>query len=294
MHQHCNSEAVNEKSNVQLCKAEQKTSNRFSGHEHKPMLWKETVLKSYLSPAGFKILAHRGSCEGGAVENTLEAFHFAVDSGVRYLETDIQATKDGVAVLFHDKDLRRIASIPQKVSQLTLHQLRNLKLDGVGQIPTLQEALERFPETRFNLDLKTKDAIVPAIEVINKLKVEDRVLVSSFSRSRRVQALSALGPVATSGDMVTVLLVWLGAKLNLGWLIQKELAKLSALQIPTHVGIIRFDSPAFISMVRKHGVELHYWTINDVEEAKRLRALGADGIVTDQSKMMTEWFRKSK
>lgn len=251
-------------------------------------------MKSYLSPAGFKIFAHRGSTEGGAVENTLEAFHYAIEAGVTYLETDVQATKDGVAVLFHDSKLTRIAGVSKQVSDYTLEELRSLKLVGGGRIPTLQEALERFPKAKFNLDLKTADSINPAVSVIKETSALDRVLVSSFSRARRVRAIKQLALVATSGDMVTVLFSWLSSKLQWQSMTKLVLSGISALQIPPKASLLRFDSARFIASVKAAGVELHYWTINDYDEALRLKALGADGIVTDHSKMMVERFREAK
>ena len=52
-------------------------------------------------------LAHRGGAEEGP-ENTMAAFENAVRLGFRYIETDVQVTRDGVALAFHDERLERV------------------------------------------------------------------------------------------------------------------------------------------------------------------------------------------
>lgn len=242
----------------------------------------------YLSPAGLKIFAHRGSTEGGDVENTLEAFRFAFDSGVTHMESDVQATSDGVAVLFHDSTLQRVAGLKGKVSDYTFGELSRITLGERSRIPSLKQALERFPNVKWNLDLKTSDSIVPAVKAILEASASSRVLVSSFSRGRRMKALKQLTNVATSADAATILLIRLSHKLGLKVLLRKLLTGLDALQIPTRFGPLRLDEPTFIKEVSQFGVEIHYWTINDFDEAKRLISLGAKGIVTDKGKMMVE------
>lgn len=249
---------------------------------------------AYLSPKVFRIFAHRGSTEGGAVENTLEAFRFAVDSGVKYLETDVQATKDGVAVLFHDKTLERLTGIAKRVNQFTFAELSKLKLQGVSRILSLQEALERLPDSKFNLDLKTFDAIAPTVEVIAKTQSSQRVLVSSFSSSRRHKALLGLPQVATSADAKLILLLWFAYKIRARDWYKNLVANVNALQIPTRIGFLRFDQAEFISLNKQFGVEVHYWTINDIDQARQLANLGADGIVTDKGKMMVERFLRGE
>ncbi|MFM2385074.1 MAG: hypothetical protein RL166_948 [Actinomycetota bacterium] len=248
----------------------------------------------YLSPAGLKIFAHRGSTEGGAIENTLEAFRFALDSGVRYLETDVQATSDGVAVLFHDTTLERVAGLKGKVSDYTFDRLSQISLGGASRIPSLEEALARFPEARWNLDLKTADAIQPAVSAIQRSASQERVLVSSFSRTRRLHALKQLPTVATSGDATTILMLWLTHKLGLKQTFRKFLVGLDALQIPAKMGPLEFGEQKFIKDVAEAGVEVHFWTINDLQEAQRLVTLGAKGIVTDKGKMMVERFDRGQ
>lgn len=248
-------------------------------------------MKPYLSPVEFKILAHRGSTEGGAVENTLEAFQAAIDFGIRYLETDVQATSDGVAVLFHDPDLSRIAGIKRRVSQLSFLQLSALMHQGkpLG-IPKLVDALKSFPNAKFNLDLKTKEAIAPSVSVIKELLCENRVLVSSFSGRRRRKALKALPGVATSPNALLVLRILFATKLGKSDLLRHLLKDIDVLQIPVNAAFVRFDKKSFINLIHSHGVDIHFWTINDIAEAKRLKQLGADGIVTDASKLMVSVF----
>jgi glycerophosphoryl diester phosphodiesterase len=249
--------------------------------------------EGYFSPALPRIFAHRGfALDSLATENTIQAFRAALELGVTHLETDIQVTKDGVPVLFHDDDLLRVAGLPRKINELTHAELTELQLIGGGKIPSLSEALVEFPSARFNLDLKVWGAIEPSVEVIREFSAESRVLVSSFSDRRRSKALRLFDrPVASSAGSFRVLGLWFAAKLRFGWLIRSLAEPVQALQIPTGKGPIRFDSPAFMRKMKAAGLELHYWTVNDADEMRRLIALGADGIVTDRTDIAVKTLR---
>ncbi len=246
---------------------------------------------SYLSPARPRVLAHRGFAHAnGAVENTIEAFKAALALGATHIESDIQVTSDGVAVLFHDDDLLRVAALPQKVSQLTLEQLRAVDLGSGARIPTLAEALDQLPTARFNLDFKVLPAVAAAARVIKAASAQERILVASFSERRRRLAVHALRDnkldsqsIASSAGSLRLLTLWLASKLSANWLLGLLTQDIVALQIPTNSAGLRFDSPAFISKIRATGCEIHYWTINDSDEMRRLIALGADGVVTDRT-----------
>lgn len=244
--------------------------------------------KSYLSPAQFRIFAHRGTTELGAVENTLQAFSDAIESGADYLETDVQATKDAMVVVFHDEDLSRVLGLNKRVSDLTFAELQSLSRTRGVEIPSLEDAINAFPTARFNIDIKALPAAMGASLVIRSCGAEERVLVSSFSAKRRLLALTEIPSVATSADSTRVLQLLLGLFLGSKSLIGHALRNLDAVQIPTHFGWIRLDRKRLIEECQSHGVEVHYWTINEPSEAKRLRALGANGIVTDRCKLMAK------
>jgi glycerophosphoryl diester phosphodiesterase len=249
--------------------------------------------EGYFSPALPRIFAHRGfAVAPGISENTIPAFRAALELGASHLESDIQVTKDGVPVLFHDDDLLRVAGLPRKIGELRIDEVLELALLDGGNIPTLREALTALPEARFNLDLKVWGAMVPAVELIRELGAENRVLVSSFSDRRRAKALSLFAkPVSSSAGSSRVLVLWFAASLRVGWLIRLLARPVQALQIPTGKGPIRFDSPAFMSQMKAAGLEVHYWTINEAEEMRRLISLGADGIVTDRTDIAVKTLR---
>lgn len=85
--------------------------------------------------------AHRGLHGRGITENTLEAFEKACHAGVG-IELDVQLSKDGEVVVFHDDDLKRMVGDERHVDQVDLAELRKMELVGGGGISTFAEVLK--------------------------------------------------------------------------------------------------------------------------------------------------------
>ena len=240
----------------------------------------------YFSPGGIHVFAHRGLCLGDTQENTIAAFEAALAAGATHIETDVQATSDGVSVLFHDDDLERIAGIKRDISELSLEDLRKLNA-ATAQIPTLEEALAALPDARFNIDIKRANAIAPTVKAIVAHGAADRVLVSSFSEARRKAALSALASsgfqVATSAGMTKILCLYLCVRLGWLWAFKSLSRDVDALQIPFDQRGLRLTHPRLLSFAAKCGVRVHYWVVNDASKMHELVKLGASGIVTDRA-----------
>lgn len=232
-----------------------------------------------------RVFAHRGFSYlvPGVDENTIESFRAALDQGATHIETDIQATLDGVAVLFHDATLLRLMSVDARVSELTFAELSSHSLPNGGKVPSLDQVLRELPTVRLNIDIKSAEAVAPTVRAIEENNAHDRVLVSSFSNTRRKRALALLsGPVATSGSMSNVLRIWLSHRF-LGGVGLKALTRgLDALQLPCNYGPILFASQKFIAAMAANNIEVHFWTINEVEQMRELLSMGASGIVTDR------------
>ena len=244
----------------------------------------DSSLKRYFDTARPHLLAHRGLNQHqiSIDENSIAAFEQALKFGATHIESDVHATKDGVAVLFHDDDLERVAGLPLKISELTFAELSEIKLANGSRAPSLREVLQHFPSLRLNLDVKAEAGCAATAQVLNEFKAFDRVLVSSFSRARKIQTLRLLdGKVATGAASTEVLGLWITHKFfGLGFgLIAKNF---DAIQIPRSFGVIRLDTESFIQRARKHGLEVHFWTVNDPKEGEDLISLGATGIVSDR------------
>src|SRR5699024_9419724 len=110
-------------------------------------------------------------------ENTIAAFAAADAAGVTYVESDCHLTADGVVVLFHDADLRRIAGDPRRISEVTAADLDAI-MSTRGGLATLADTLEALPLARFNIDVKAASAAEPAGAIV--AAHADRVLLTSF------------------------------------------------------------------------------------------------------------------
>jgi len=216
-------------------------------------------------------------------ENTLLAFLKALALGVEYLETDVHASSDGVAVLSHDPDLRRVAGREENVEALTLSQLRSVDL-GFGQtFSSLAEALDAFPDARFNIDVKSVAAVQPTVDAIRALRATDRVLVSSFSEQRRRAAVGQLPGVATSTSAPRFVQALIAGKLGLKPIMAHALRGTVAVQVPEKALRLRVTSARMLKQLHFLGIEMHVWTINDPHRMRELLELGVDGIMTDRA-----------
>lgn len=85
--------------------------------------------------------AHRGFHGNGIPENSLAAFALACEKGYG-IELDVQLSRDGTVMVFHDADLFRMTGRDQKLSELDAKDLQKLSLDGTKEtIPTLADVL---------------------------------------------------------------------------------------------------------------------------------------------------------
>lgn len=236
-----------------------------------------------------RILAHRGlrTAQGEdshVWENTAAAFAAAHAAGAEYVETDCRVTADGDVVLFHDETLSRLLGDDRRVDEVRTTELAEL-LAPHGGLLTVSEMLEMFPETRFNIDVKTDAAAAPLGRVI--APHTHRVLLTSFSDARRRRAVQAVLDAgarmrpATSAGRSSMILMRLLTALRLSPI--RILRDLDALQIPERYGPVRVLTPALIRAAHRHDVEVHVWTINDPDDMRRLIASGVDGIVTDRA-----------
>lgn len=216
------------------------------------------------------------------------AFARALAAGVTHLETDVQASADGVAILSHDPDLVRLAGRDVRINQLTAGELARVDLGHAQSFVTLAAALDTFPDARFNIDVKSAAAVIPTIEAVRTAHAEHRVLIGSFSNARRLAVVRRLPGVATSvSSRRAVIATWAGA-VGMPALTRWALRGVQAVQLPEQVLGVKTTTPRVMAAYHSAGVEVHLWTINDPAVMSRLLDAGVDGIVTDRADLALE------
>jgi glycerophosphoryl diester phosphodiesterase len=235
----------------------------------------------YLDPPPPRVLAHRGLALE-APENTMSAFIAAVDAGARFLETDVHASADGVAVIAHDPSLDRVAGQDVVIEQTLFQDLQRVDLGQGERVPGLREALLALPDAHWNIDVKTDAAVVPTVRAVVEAKATDRVLLTSFSERRRRQAVTLVPGIATSASQSIVAKAIVAQRVGLAGPLRRILAPVVAVQVPRRHRGVEIVTERSVRAFQAAGVEVHVWTINDEAEMRELLSLGVDGIVTDR------------
>ena len=227
--------------------------------------------------------AHRGGAAQGD-ENTEQAFARAVAAGYRYVETDVHATRDGVAVVMHDDTLDRMTGVQGRVGELSYPDLASIRVAGAAAIPTLGEVLEAWPGIKFNIDIKADDAVAPTIDAVVRAGAQARVLLASFSDAR-LRVVRTRLKVATSMAQGEVTRLWLASRLGLRVKVPESVV---AVQVPVRHGRLRVVDRRLITLAHRLGLQVHVWTIDDPDEMAGLLDLGVDGIMTDRIEVLRD------
>jgi glycerophosphoryl diester phosphodiesterase len=145
---------------------------------------------------GTLIVAHRGASAREA-ENTLPAFERAIAMGADAVEFDVRIAADGTAVVMHDPDVSRTTDGEGLVRDLTLPELKTLRIDlrdgGVAEVPTLHEVLS-LCSGRVDVDVEIKNipgepdfehdrerAVEATVRALDQVGFSGMALVSSFN-----------------------------------------------------------------------------------------------------------------
>jgi len=247
-------------------------------------------LPPFLDFPGPIAFAHRGGNEV-APENTLEAFEAAVGLGYQYLETDVHLTRGGEIVAFHDKTLERVLGGDRTIADLSVAERKAAHMQqGARQytIPLLDELLEHFPDTRFNIDAKSRDVVMPLLETLKRHDALDRVCVASFS-NRNLRRMRRLVPgICSTLSPSEVAQLWLTSKLPFERVLG---AKAPCVELPYKQRLrsghrLTVATKALIQKAHAHGMQVHVWTINNEAHMHHLLDLGVDGIMTDKPSVL--------
>ena len=241
-------------------------------------------------------IGHRGAA-ALAPENTLRGFEAALAEGVDWIEFDVLDLDDGTLVLAHSNDLHEVSHGLHRglVRTQTLDALRRF----APELPTLDEALAFFaarPGVGLHLDLKMERRGAAVAEALRRHGVEGRTFVSTH-RWSALRDIAQHAPRVTRGltypdDRYGIarrrpLLPVLGAavvtmRATLPRRIARWLDAAGASVAVLHYAVV---TRAVVARCHALGVPVIAWTVDDRPRARRLAALGVDGIVTNDPRI---------
>jgi glycerophosphoryl diester phosphodiesterase len=183
--------------------------------------------------------------------------------------------------------LDRVSDQQGAVRDLTLEEVRRARIGGREQIPTLVDLLDAFPQARFNIDIKSADAVAPLAALVRERALWDRVFIGSFSR-RRIRRFRALtdGRVPTAADPWEVVAWRLLPSTRLARLVAG--GRFAAFQVPHRRGRFVVVTPGLVRRAHAAGLQVHVWTIDEPAEMDELLDRGVDGIFTDRTDLLKD------
>ena len=228
----------------------------------------------------FNKVAHRGF-SAMAPENTLVAYRVAKERGFNYVETDVQITRDGKFVIFHDETLDRITDGTGRLRDKTLSELKTLKIDagpGVDKYPnekiaTLEEflilckELELFPVIELTPTITwAEQNVKDFLAIVEKYDMIQNIVIISFSKE-------ALQLVRNENDYIPFH--------YLADVTEENLSVCLSLKNTTISCSLEQYTNDKLNLAKSRNVKLAVWVVNKWENYLDLKSKGVLNITTD-------------
>jgi glycerophosphoryl diester phosphodiesterase len=231
------------------------------------------------------IAAHRGA-RSVAPENTLKALKMSLGH-CDFIEIDVQLSKDYVPIIMHDDTLERTTNVksleqfksrkPYFVHDFTFEELKQLDYGEGESLLTLHAALSFIKENNFFINVEIKDAksefkdqevVKRVLKEIIALKVEERVLISSFRHAYLPLCKQILPNLATAALVEDI------HPKNL-------LNYLKKLGVEAYHMNDELVDKETISKLKNAGFFVNIYTVNDTTRQKELFQMGVNGVFSD-------------
>jgi glycerophosphoryl diester phosphodiesterase len=221
-----------------------------------------------------KVIGHRGAASL-APENTFAGFDLALQLGVDAIETDVQRTKDGRLVLFHDARIERTTNGRGWLQHMAWHELRELDAGSwfhrryTGErIPLLTDFLQRYG-SKIPIELEVKQAgieqeVVGAVIEHNLL---ERITFTSF-RFSTASHMKELAPQANVGYLTSDISA-------------KTITRLRNAGVTQFCPKARKVTKALVDMWRAQGLYIRVWGVKNVALMRQAISAGVDSMTVD-------------
>ncbi len=228
-----------------------------------------------------KVWAHRGF-SSIYPENTMLAFERTLESGAYGIEMDVHLSSDGKPVVIHDENLLRTCGIDRAVGETTFDELTRTVASKTqndrfnAKIPSFEEFCSFIKENSImaNIEIKTGIVYYPVIEekvveLVEKYKIEDKVLFSSFNWLSVVKCRRLLPSVPCG-------------------LLFDRTADIRHIAYEAKSLGIEYLHPDYeciddemVEECRALSVGINAWTINDERKLERLKRWNIEGCITN-------------
>ncbi|WDF82427.1 glycerophosphodiester phosphodiesterase [Lacticaseibacillus pabuli] len=218
-------------------------------------------------------ISHRGVDNGNGVQNTIPALRKTARERPDYVEMDVHETRDHQFIVLHDENLKDLAGIDKRPSQMTLAQLKRVtvrenghhaKLASLGAYMTAAERAHQ----RLIVEIKptqydSKDMLSLFIKRYGQRLIHNHDRVHSLSYSV-INRLHHRLP-----------------KLYVSFILPYSIT------LPnTHFNAYTLEESTLnsdmVGAAQARGQAVWAWTVNDQDEMEQMMFAQADGIITDR------------
>lgn len=237
-----------------------------------------------------KNIAHRGA-SAYAPEHTIAAYKLGQQLKGDYIEIDLQMTKDGHLVAMHDETVNRTTNGKGLVKEHTLEEMKQLNVGSFfnekypnlakkefenAKVPKLKEIIEMFGHNaNYYIETKSPDEYPgmeeKLLEIIKYYQISDKVIIQSFSE----ESLQKIHSLHANIPLVQLLSYQKSVQLN-----ELEIEKYKTYCIGLGMNYKYIDS-AYVKKIKKHGLEVHPFTVDNEKDMKKLLSWGVNGMFTN-------------